>query len=261
MEGPLNVVPAGFYVNGKTLVAYYSTVMHQHKIHPSDSLFAIQSNDGIQWGAPRKLVEGFFIESPRRLQSGRILMNGQFNNNRQPRLMYTDSPDGLSGWKDAAIPPFPDFEPGFPEPTWFRCRDGALVMLFRANRQHPWLYASTSSDQGGTWSAPVATNLPSATARAAAGNLPDGRSFVIWTPSQNFDRIPLVIALSKDGTTFDRAWVLRRESTKIRFEGRVKINVGYQYPAAVVWKDALWVTYSINKEDIAVSRIPLENLR
>jgi hypothetical protein len=35
---------------------------------------------------------------------------------------------------------------------------------------------------------------------------------------------------------------------------------GFQYPSAVVAHDALWVIYSVGKEDVAVSRIPLSEL-
>jgi hypothetical protein len=37
-------------------------------------------------------------------------------------------------------------------------------------------------------------------------------------------------------------------------------GAGFQYPSAVVVGDALWVIYSVGKEDVAVSRVPLASL-
>lgn len=257
-DGPLNAVAAGFHVDGETITAYYSAVMDKKSTYPGNSLYAITSRDGKNWSEPRKIVEGFFIENPRRLPSGRILMNGQFNT-PNTRLMYTDSKDGLTGWKDAKIPDFPDFEPRYPEANWFIRPDKSIVMLFRALTSVPWLYSSTSSDNGETYTTPRRTNFPSATARMAVGNLPDGQSFVIWNPSQKHGRIPLVIALSRDGKTFDRAFVLRGEPTKQKFEGRAK-NDGWQYPNALVWRGSFWVIYSVNKEDVVISEIQMKDL-
>ena len=77
-----------------------------------------------------------------------------------------------------------------------------------------------------------------------------------WRPG----RFPLTIALSTDGVLFDRAFVVRSEKTSMRFKGTNKLD-GWQYPTAVVWKDHLYVAYSINKEDEAVTRIPLRHLQ
>jgi hypothetical protein len=46
----------------------------------------------------------------------------------------------------------------------------------------------------------------------------------------------------------------------MRFKGINKLD-GWQYPTAVVWKDHLYVAYSINKEDEGVTRIALCDLR
>ena len=58
-------------------------------------------------------------------------MPGQFADS-QPCLMYTDSADGISGWKDGRLPPSDAFQ--FPEPNWFRRPDGTIVMLFRTKK-------------------------------------------------------------------------------------------------------------------------------
>ena len=94
-------------------------------------------------------------------------------------------------------------------------------------------------------------------ARSSTGRLPDGTIFLINTPGPNRgNRSLLTIALSDDGVTFDRAWLIRGEPIIQRFPGKGKVD-GWQYPNALVWRDALYVVYSVNKEDIMLTRIPL----
>ena len=265
--GPLACISAGFHAHGDTLVAYYTAIVENRPgIDDKNALFYLTSKDGLTWGRPQKLAQSSFLEGPRRLPNGRLLMNGQWAS-RQPRLRYTDSADGITGWKDGKIAEVKDIF-SFPEPSWFVRADGTIVMIFRTKSGDPWIYASVSKDNGESWSRPVKTNFPDATARACAGNLPDGTAFIISNPSRVPSkthpsigrRNPLTIALSKDGVLFDRAFVVRSEQTSMRFKGTNKLD-GWQYPTAVVWKDHLYVAYSINKEDEGVTRIALRDLQ
>lgn len=265
--GPLACVAAGWHDAGETLVAYYTAIPEgKPGVDERNTLFYLTTKDGRTWSEPQKLAQGFFIEGPRRLPGGRLLMNGQWAR-RQPRLRYSDSADGINGWRDGAIREIEGVY-SFPEPSWFVRPDNSVVMIFRTKSGDPWIYASESRDQGQTWSTPVKTNFPDATARAFAGNLPDGTAFIIsnpaTTPSKTHPNIgrrnPLTIALSDDGVVFDRAYAIRAEPTSMRFPGKNKVH-GWQYPAAIVWKDFLYVAYSINKEDEGVSRIKLSDLQ
>jgi len=264
--GPLACVSAGWHAAGDTLVAYYTAIVEKRPgIDERNALFYLTSKDGQTWSKPTKLAQGFFIEGPRRLPGGRLMMNGQWAD-RQPRLRFTDASDGVSGWKDGKIPRVENVFT-FPEPSWFVRADGTIVMIFRTKSGDPWIYASLSNDNGESWSKPAKTNFPDATARAFAGNLPDGTAFIIGNPSRVPSktypsigrRNPLTIALSKDGVLFDRAFAIRSEDTSMRFKGINKLD-GWQYPTAVVWKDHLYVAYSINKEDEGVTRIALRDL-
>lgn len=255
-DGRLACVAAGWHVAGDTLVAYNTAIVDKAPIHPDNALFARTPVDGETWGEPAKITEGFFIERPRALPNGRLLMPGQFANS-QPRLLFTDIGDGVSGWQDASIPDSEAF--AYPEPNWFLRLDNTVVMLFRTKNENDRLYAATSSDNGASWTQPIETNFPDSTARFSAGNLPDGSAFVISNPGPHLVRIPLTIALSKDGVLFDRAFVIRGEPTEPRWEGLYKLR-GWQYPSALVWNQHLYVAYSINKEDIGVTRIALVDL-
>ena len=264
--GPLACISAGFHGHGDTLVAYYTAIVENRPgIDERNALFYLTSKDGTRWSRPRKLAQNSLLEGPRRLPSGRLLMNGQWPNG-QPRLRYSDRADGINGWNDGVIPEVKDVSP-FPEPSWFLRPDGTIVMIFRTRNDIPWLYASESIDNAASWSAPVETNFPDATARAFAGNLPDGTAFIISNPSTSPSsthpsigrRSPLTIALSNDGVLFDRAYAIRAEPTTMRFNGKNKCN-GWQYPAVVAWKNHLYIAYSVNKEDEAVTRIALSEL-
>jgi hypothetical protein len=89
--------------------------------------------------------------------------------------------------------------------------------------------------------------------------LPDDTAFLVGSPGERFRRIPLAIALSRDGLSFDRAFAIRTEPTTRRHEGLHK-DPGYRYPGALVWQDRPYVIHSINQEDVAVSRIALAGM-
>ena len=264
-EGPFACVAAGWHAAEDQLDAYYTAIIDGKPIHERNALFCLSSSDGKVWSGRKKLAHGFYIEGPRRLSSRRLLMNGQ-TADRQPRLRFTDDAGGVTGWRDGMVPRLEGVFT-FPEPSWFVRRDGTIVMVLRTKSGVPCLYATTSQDQGATWTVPQKTNFPDATARSFAGNLPDGRAYIInnpnTTPSKTHPsigrRVPLVISLSHDGIVFDRALAIRAEATAMRYKGINKAN-GWQYPNALTWNGYLYVAYSINKEDVGVTRIDLADL-
>ena len=107
------------------------------------------------------------------------------------------------------------------------------------------------------------TNIPDSPSKAVAGTLPNGKIYLIGNQirgkTHNNFRDPLVISLSSDGKTFDWAAALLHGTPPLRYPGHAK-NRGFQYPSAMVLGNSLWVIYSINKEDVAISRVPLLEL-
>lgn len=153
--------------------------------------------------------------------------------------------------------------------TWVRLyrNQGTVHATTRAEieasrpRRH---YASFSFDDGKTWSAPTRTNFPDTGARANSGQLPDGQFYVINNPltmsARQGGRQMLAISLSKDGLIFDRMAVIKFGTPGQRYEGKSKGAGGFQYPHSEVVGEHLWVIYSVNKEDVEVTRIPLAEL-
>jgi len=145
------------------------------------------------------------------------------------------------------------------EPTTYRGSRHLLVRLLRDLDDSNFVYASVSSDGGKNWSAPRRTTIPDSPSRSFAGNLPDGEVFLIGNPVKGI-RDPLAIRLSRNGVIFGKAMLVRRDSPPMRRTGRYKA-AGFQYPSAVVAKNILWILYSVNKEDIEISQVPLQSLR
>jgi hypothetical protein len=96
--------------------------------------------------------------------------------------------------------------------------------------------------------------------RVHAGRLADGRHYLCNNAFPTLlDRRHLMLLLSTDGLTFDKAYVLVDDPTSQRLKGMLKAD-GYQYPCCLPEDDRLLVAYSVNKEDIecgvvAVGRI------
>lgn len=174
------------------------------------------------------------------------------------RLLVSDASDGLAGWRGAEITPADPTVFQYTEPNMIVRPDGQAVVGFRS--QDGFLYASTTEDDGMSWSEPVQTDFPDSTSRFHLQRLPDGRCILINNPSSTqYDRSVLALSISDDGITYNRAFAIRLESATVGFTGKHKLD-GWQYPHSVVWNDSLFVAYSVNKEDIAVSRIPLSAL-
>lgn len=256
-------VAAGFHVHDDTLVAYF-TVTGGTNFHPDTALYAIRSRDGVHWSTRQRIASGFYIEGPRPLAGGRLLLAGEYVDpsraEKRMRVLISDDPSGLGDWKDVLVTP-PDLSVfGYTEPGLFLVQGGERATLLFRNYSGT-MYASRSNDNGETWSVPEKTNYADSTARIAAGNLPGGGTYVINNASATrFDRSQLVLGLSRDGVLFDRAFLLRSEPTSMRFEGEHKLD-GWQYPHALSWKRHFYVAYTINKEDVGITRIPLRKLR
>ena len=98
------------------------------------------------------------------------------------------------------------------EPSLFVNEDGNIIMTFRDQDSSFHRLASVSTDNGESWSTPVLTNMPDSRAKQSAGNLPGETAYLVGNSVTNKLRIPLTIALSADGKTFDHSYVLRTQS-------------------------------------------------
>ena len=145
------------------------------------------------------------------------------------------------------------------EAEWYPLPNGHLVAHFRTRGTRPFFLArSYSIDNGSTWSHPVVTNFPEQGSRHHGIRLSNGIYALLVNPDP-LVRIPFSIALSTDGLVYDRMVNIRAEETTARWEGRAK-SKGYHYMRGYEHAGRLYTIYSINKEDIEVTIVPLSEL-
>lgn len=275
--GPGNRASGGWITDGKRLGCLIIT---GDKVNKTSNTEVLLSEDGLNWSEPQvMLTNAAPSESARRLPNGRyiIVCHGLGRNVlegvRTTRILYTDSEDFTQGWIEAELPALLPFNENTKEKvarpveaSWYRRKDGILVMLFRdlefdASKRRWALLYSVSRDNGSTWTQPQETNFPDSDSMQCAGSLFSGKtSYNVNNPVPTRRRVPLTISLSTDGQTFDRIFLLRSTPQPRRYYGISKTE-GYSYPGSTVWGEHLFVSYATNKEDIEISRIPLSSLK
>lgn len=210
---------------------------------------------------------------PAAIRGGRLIFPGNLT------YPYTDDATGLTGWQRAAPAGIPDdyvdifysmrqggqllnIAEHYSEACFFQTDDNVIHMLLRCENGE-CLGVTESHDNGLSWSLPRVTFFTDNTCRAHGGRLPDGRFFVLSCPvptNRHRARSPMVLAVSNDGVTFDRHFVLGEEpESEPRMPGLYK-HGRYGYPYLHIVGDLAFVIYSINKEDIAVGRFDVTHL-
>jgi len=142
--------------------------------------------------------------------------------------------------------------------NWYHRKDGTIVGLWK------WSMAALSSDEGKTWTKPARVpTLVMAGAKIWGQKTSDGRYALIYNPVYDgWHRWPLVTVTSDDGITFDHMLCVQGEVPQRRFLGRAK-DFGSQYNRSIeegngkIPGNDIWDVYSMNKEDIWISRIPV----
>jgi hypothetical protein len=140
--------------------------------------------------------------------------------------------------------------------SYYHLPDGRVVGL--------WKHALTSvSDDGGnTWMyEPVrAPGFVNANAKIWGQRTSDGRYATVYNPSEF--RWPLAISVSDDGLNYKNLLLVNGEISTMRYGGNYK-SYGPQYVRGIPEGNGtppdgnLWVTYSMNKEDIWIASVPV----
>lgn len=127
-----------------------------------------------------------------------------------------------------------------------------------------WKHAltSVSTDEGKTWVyKPLrAPGFVNSNAKIWGQKTTDGRYATVYNPSEY--RWPLAVSTSDDGLNYTDLLLVHGEISPMRYGGNYK-SFGPQYVRGIVEGNGipddnkLWVTYSMNKEDIWVASIPV----
>lgn len=154
--------------------------------------------------------------------------------------------------KDPLIPLHKDYK-AF---NFYHLPDGRVVGL--------WKYALTaiSTDNGKTWptNATRAPRFVTSNAKIWGQRTSDDLYAMVYNPSEF--RWPLAISVSKDGLDYTNLLLVNGQIPPMRYGGNYK-SYGPQYTRGIIEGNGtppdgkLWVTYSMNKEDIWVSSIPV----
>ena len=121
---------------------------------------------------------------------------------------------------------------------------------------------SISTDEGKTWvfNPLRAPGFVNSNAKIWGQRTSDGRYATVYNPSEF--RWPLAVSNSDDGINFTDLLLLNGEITSMRYGGNFK-SYGPQYVRGIQEGDGnppdgnMWVTYSMNKEDIWVASVPV----
>jgi len=140
--------------------------------------------------------------------------------------------------------------------SYYHLSDGRVVGL--------WKHAltSVSKDGGYTWYSPVerARGFVNSNAKIWGQKTSDGKYATVYNPSEY--RWPLAVSVSDDGLEYKNLLLIHGEITPLRYGGNYK-SYGPQYVRGIQEGNGippdgkLWVTYSMNKEDIWVSSVPV----
>lgn len=140
--------------------------------------------------------------------------------------------------------------------SFYHLPDGRVVGL--------WKNALTaiSNDNGKSWptNAVRAPKFVNSNAKIWGQRTSDGKYITVYNPSEF--RWPLALSVSDNGLDYKNLLLVNGEISPMRYGGEYK-SYGPQYVRGIVEGNGTppdgkaWVTYSMNKEDIWVSSIPI----
>jgi hypothetical protein len=189
---------------------------------------------------------------PKQLSSGAWMMSRRGNDySRDPadRSWLIGGVNSISDWHNSPIPVAVN-NARLEEPGFYELPDGNLVSLYRDNSRSKRLYRAFSTDQGKTWSQPVPTNFPDATAKFCDLKT-SGGYYALVSNANPAARNPLCLAVSLDGLVFTQLYAL-----PIPAEPADTL----QYPHIIEQAGHLWVAFSRNKRSVEIVRVPLESV-
>ena len=141
---------------------------------------------------------------------------------------------------------------------FFERKNGSIVGIGK-NR-----WVTISRDKGKTWTQPLKPEtFISGMGKVWGQRINDGRYILVYNPDLS-RRWPLALLTSEDGITFSDPYSIHNELPARRYAGLHK-DAGASYHRGLskwnndgtIIDDAVWIVYSLNKEDIRVVRIPV----
>lgn len=151
---------------------------------------------------------------------------------------------------------------------FFTCTGGAALSYYtlpdaRVMGVFKNSLASISADRGESWSPLLESpSIITSTGKVWGERMPDGQYALVYNPSPDgAHRWPLAITTGVNGTDYYGLSAIVPEIAPCRYEGVLK-NLGAQYMRGITEANrrpqdlAVWIAYSINKEDMWITRVP-----
>lgn len=140
---------------------------------------------------------------------------------------------------------------------WYHIDKDTVIGLWKHSR------CARSSDGGKTWTpVTVCPSLVMSGQKVWAQKTADGRYAMVYDPTlESTHRWPMCVTTSNDGIAYDDMLLVHGEVPPMRFGGYWK-DYGPQYMRGIAEGidrpgDAMWIAYTVNKEDVWVARLPL----
>ncbi len=172
------------------------------------------------------------------------------------RALLSDKLATLQWWEEDRSPDGFYAVEGYKALSYYHLPDGRVVGVWKNSK------AGISEDEGETWKVGDVPSLVMSGAKIWGQRTPDGRYVLIYNPSPDGEhRWPLALVTGEDGLTFDGLLRVCGEVPPRRYVGTYK-DFGQNYVRGIAEGNGLppdgglWVAYSMNKEDIWVSRVP-----
>lgn len=142
-----------------------------------------------------------------------------------------------------------------PDGTWVAVREN------QKPRVQPFFYGAEKPDAESNYPPAIRSNLYGAV-NPASGRLPDGRVYLV---ANSPNRQNMFITTSKDGRLFDKTWFLLHQRLSDYTPGAMKTQggpgAGPQYFKPAVIGNSLWLVYSVSKEHVGATRVPVAALK
>lgn len=140
---------------------------------------------------------------------------------------------------------------------WYHIDEQTVIGMWKHSR------CARSDDGGETWGpVTVSPTLVMSGQKVWAQRTADGRFAMFYDPTlESTHRWPLCVTTSDDGIHYGDMLTVHGEVPPMRFGGFWK-DFGPQYMRGIVEgiqrpEDAVWIAYTVNKEDVWVAKVPL----
>jgi hypothetical protein len=226
--------------------------------HTLGEVFTLQASESIKHPAPRygTSPDDGFKRSCEELLANRMYLEQQDRGRLlgSRRMKWHDP----AAWPGGVVPGDNEKWVCGKAFSFYQCPDNVWIGVSKMG------WVTSSADNGNTWSQPyVPASLVTGKAKVWSQRTADGRFALVYNPSKS-NRFPLVAVAGEDGVNFSDMRIIQGELPVQRYAGLHR-SIGPQYVRGIShWandgscsENVMWLVYSMNKEDIWVSRVPL----